>query len=116
MSSDNLARSVLMAADIREGSNGFHRLQFKVEGGRNRMSEVTVLISQDAHRKLANQLARARFHQFDKAALLKSWARWEISSRMQEFGALPATITITASDLDDFGAYAIDFAQTLKAS
>lgn len=115
MSSD-LARAVLMAADIREGANGFHRLQFKVEGGRNRMTEVTVLISQDAHRKLANQLARARVHQFDKSALLKSWARWEISSRLRDYGAVPATITITASDLDDFGAYAIDFAQTLKAS
>lgn len=116
MSAENLARAVLMAADIRDNSNGFHRMQFKVEGGRNRMSEVTVLISQDAHRKLAGQLAKARVHQFDKSALLKSWARWEIQSRLREYGVLPATITITASDLDDFGAYAMDFSQTLKAS
>ena len=116
MSSEIQGRAVLMAADIHESGNGFHRLKFKVEGGRNRMSEVTVLISQDAHRKLTVQMARARVHTFDKAALLKTWARWEIAQRIQEQGFAPATITITASDLDDFGAYATDFARTLQAS
>lgn len=116
MSSEIQGRAVLMAADIHESGNGFHRLKFKVEGGRNRMSEVTVLISQDAHRKLTVQMARARVHTFDKTALLKTWARWEIAQRIQEQGFAPATITITASDLDDFGAYATDFARTLQAS
>lgn len=116
MSSEIQGRAVLMVADIHESGNGFHRLKFKVEGGRNRMSEVTVLISQDAHRKLTVQMARARVHTFDKAALLKTWARWEIAQRIQEQGFAPATITITASDLDDFGAYATDFARTLQAS
>ena len=113
MSSEIQDRAVLMVADIHESGSGFHRLKFKVEGGRNRMSEVTVLISQDAHRKLTVQMARARVHTFDKAALLKTWARWEIAQRIQEQGFAPATITITASDLDDFGAYATDFARTL---
>ena len=109
-------RAVLMAAEIRENGNGFHRLVFRVDGGRSDMFSVTVLISQDAHRKLTQQMQRARFSPGEKSSLLKSWAKWEIALRLEESGVLPATLTITASDLDDFGAYASDFGRTLLAS
>jgi hypothetical protein len=102
-----------MAADIRDGGSGFHRLKFKVEGGRLQMWECTVLISLDAHRKLIEQLSRARVHLWDKQILLKTWSRWEITNRLHEHGALPQTITITASDIDDFGAYTSDLARAL---
>ena len=109
-------RAVLMSAEIRETGNGFHKLVFKVDGGRNGMSSVTVMISQDAQRKLTTQLQRARVSTRDKGSLLKSWARWELGQRIEEVGTLPATLTITASDLDDFGAYASDFGRSLQAS
>lgn len=109
-------RAVLMSAEIRENSNGFHKLVFKVDGGRNGMSNVTVMISQDAQRKLTTQLQRARVSTGDKRQLLKSWARWELGQRVEDAGTLPATLTITASDLDDFGAYAVDFGRSLQAS
>ena len=115
MSSTIPVRTVLMASDIKDGGNGFHRLQFKVDSGRGRMSNVTVLISQDAHRKLAAQLVRARTQQVEKSQLLKTWARWEIAMRLEDHGMLPSTITITASDLDDFGAYAGDLGRHLRA-
>jgi hypothetical protein len=35
---------------------------------------------------------------------------------MQTNGITPQSVTITASDLDDFGAYATDLARTVKAS
>jgi hypothetical protein len=104
-----------MAAEIRDAGTGFHRLVFKVDGGRSGMSSVTVLISQDAYRKVAGQLARARVHPMDRAALLKDWARWEIAVRLDEQGIVPSTITITASDLDEFGAYAMALARALSA-
>jgi hypothetical protein len=105
-----------MAAEIRENGSGFHKLVFKVDGGRNGMSNVTVMISQDAQRKLTTQLQRARFSSQEKGVLLKSWARWELGQRLEEAGVLPTTLTITASDLDDFGAYASDFGRSLQAS
>jgi hypothetical protein len=106
-----------MAADIKAGGSGFHRLVFKVDGGaRAGISQVTVLISQDAHRKLAAQMSRARLRPVEPVLLLKTWARWEIAHRMEEHGVAPASVTITASDLDDFGAYATDLGRTLQAS
>ena len=115
MTSVTPIRAVLMSAEIRENGHGFHRLVYKVDGGRTGMTSVTVLISQDAHRKLAGQLARARIQHIEKIALLKAWARWELAMRLDELGVLPSTLTITATDLDDFGAYATDFGRTLKA-
>lgn len=78
------------------------------------MSNVTVMISQDAHRKIATQMSRARLGHVEKATLLKTWARWEIALRHQEHGFIPATVTITARDVDDFGAYAMDLGRTLQ--
>ena len=50
----------------------------------------------------------------EKTLLLKTWARWEIAMRLEEQGIIPQTITITASDVDDFGAYASDLGRTLQ--
>ena len=114
MSSTVPVRAVLMSSDIKNGSPGFHRLVFKVDGGRTGMAQVTVMISQDAHRKIAGQMVRARMQPVEKTLLLKTWARWEIAMRLEEQGIIPQTITITASDVDDFGAYASDLGRTLQ--
>lgn len=117
MSRDGSLRTVLMAADIKASGAGFHSLVFKVDaGGRSGISQVTVLISQDAHRKLAAQMARARLRPIEPILLLKTWARWELAHRVKEHGVAPSSITITASDIDDFGAYASDLGRTLQAS
>jgi len=105
-----------MSSEIMNGGSGFHRLVFKVDGGRSGMSSVTVMISQDAHRKLVQQMSRARFPLIEKTALLKTWARWEIALRYNDTGVLPGTVTITARDIDDFGAYASDLGRTLLVS
>lgn len=105
-------RAVLMSSEIQTGGTGFHRLVFKVDGGRAGMVNVTVMISQDAQRKLVAQLNRARYTPIDRSQLLKHWARWEIGLRQEDLGVIPRTITITASDVDDFGAYATDLART----
>jgi hypothetical protein len=109
-------RAVLMSADIQAGGHGFHRLAFRVDGGRRGMANVMVLISQDAHRKLVAQLTRGNAFTVEKPTLLKLWARWAIALRLEETGIIPSAITITSSDLDDFGAYAMDFAGVLRAS
>lgn len=107
---------LLMSADIKAGGTGFHRLVFRVDaGGRNGITQVAVQISQDAHRKLVVQLTRARMRPVDAELLLKTWARWEISHRIDEYGVVPQSVTITASDLDDFGAYATDLGRALQA-
>lgn len=103
-----------MSSEIMTGGNGFHRLVFKVDGGRMGMANVTVMISQDAQRKLAAQMTRARMGEVEKSVLLKTWARWEIAMRYNEQGTIPLTVTITAHDVDDFGAYASDLGRTLK--
>ena len=115
MSRDMPLRTVLMAADIKPGGKGFHRLVFKVERGRGAINQVTVLISQDAHRKLSSQMARMRMQQGDTLGLLKTWARWELEHRVNELGVVPSSLTITASDLDDLGAYATDLGRMLHA-
>jgi hypothetical protein len=107
---------MLMAADIRPEGNGFHRLNFKVDGGRNGMATVTVNISADAHRKLLSQMKRARFPNYPKDTLIKSWARWAIALRLEDLGVIPPTVTVTASDVDDFGGYASELNEILKAS
>ncbi len=109
-------RAVLMSAEIRDSGSGFHRLTFKVEGGRSGMANVAVMISQDAHRKVSAQLSRARAGRFERDQLLKTWARWAISLRIEDLGVVPATITVTASDVDEFGAYALELATLLQAS
>ena len=114
MSSTVPVRAVLMSSQIMNGGSGFHRLVFKVDGGRQGMSSVTVMISQDAHRKLLQQMVRARFPAVEKSSLLKIWARWEIALRLEDTGMLPGTVTITARDIDDFGAYATDLGRTLQ--
>lgn len=108
-------RAVLMSSEIMSAGTGFHRFVFKVDGGRSGMSNVTVMISRDAHRKLVQQMARARLAPVDKGALLKIWACWEIGLRLDEQGVLPAAVTITARDIDDFGAYAVALGRTLQA-
>lgn len=115
MSSTAPIRAVLMSSEIMTGGTGFHRLVFKVDGGRLGMANVTVMISQDAHRKLAAQLTRARIAHVEKPELLKTWARWEIALRYNELGMMPLNVTITARDVDDFGAYASDLGRTLQA-
>lgn len=114
MSSKTSAAPILMAANIRDSGNGFHSLRFRVEGGRSRMTEVVVLISQDAHRKLLSQAGTAHRHFSDKSTLLKAWANWEISQRTAELGMTPSNITITSSDLDEFGAYTAALVRSLE--
>lgn len=116
MTSPTPIRAVLMSSAIMDGGTGFHRLVFKVDGGKHGMSNVTVMISQDAHRKLSGQITRARIGNVEKSTLLKTWARWEIALRFQELGVVPSTVTITARDVDDFGAYAMDLGRTLQVS
>ena len=116
MSSVEPVRAVLMAAEIQDRGHGFHRLVFKVQGGRTEVQTVTVMISQDACRKLTAQLARARVHRMDRPSLLKLWARWELALRLDELGVLPGVVTITSSDLDDSGVYAMALARVVAAS
>ena len=105
-----------MSSNLVSSGHGFNRLVFKVDGGRNGMSVVTVLISVDAHRKLLNQLLRSKAPAVDRLSLMKVWARWALALRLEDTGMLPATVTITASDIDDFGAYASDLARTLMVA
>src|SRR5262249_28119562 len=99
---------------IKSEGTGFNRLVFRVDGGRSGMIQVTVMISQDAFRKLSGQMARARFQRLDPLQLMKTWARWEIAMRLEDQGIIPATITITASDLDEYGAYASNLGRSMQ--
>ncbi len=114
MSSVMQLRAVLMAAELQHGRSGYHRFVFRVDGGRAGMFTVTVQISEDAYRKLVGQLARARIYPPEKVAMLKHWARWEIAQRLEEDGAVPATITVAVHDVDDSGAYATALGRTLS--
>jgi hypothetical protein len=105
-----------MAADIRDDGTGFHRVLYKVEDGHGAMTSHTVLISQDAFRKMQSQLARGRFRAIDRAVLVKKWALFEIMLRLEDTDLIPATITITARDLDDLGAYASDLGRRISAN
>ena len=95
--------------------NGFNQLVFRVGTTRTSIETVTVLISNDAWRKLSAQLLRARMPKVERDQMLKRWAKWEIEAHAEQ-GPLPGTLTITASDLDEYGAYATDFGRTLLAS
>jgi hypothetical protein len=114
MSSSAPVRAVLMSAEIKQGGTGFHKLVFKVDGGRAGMAQVTVMISQDAHRKILQQLHRVRAPQVEKGTLLKVWSRWAIGLRYDAIGLMPSTVTITASDIDDFGGYATELGRVLQ--
>jgi hypothetical protein len=103
-----------MSIRTAQSGNGFNELVFRVANGRSTIQTVTVLISNDAQRKLAGQLTRARMPKVERDQMLKLWARWELATRAAE-GNLPATLTITASDLDEYGAYATDFGRSLLA-
>ncbi len=116
MSSSIPIRAVLMSSDIKADGTGFHKLTFKVDGGRSGVANVSVMISLDAHRKLTTQLARARIGRVEKSVMLKTWCLWALAERMEDVGALPATLTITARDIDDFGAYASDLGRVLQAA
>lgn len=106
-------RTVLLSAELQPGRTGYHRLRFRIGGGRSETADVTVQISEDAYRKVTGQLARARFHPEEKRSFLKRWAQWEITRRLLEDGALPSTITVAAHDVDDLGAYALDLGYSL---
>ncbi len=106
-----------MSAEFTEASSGFHRLRFKVDLGRGRgLRNVAVLISVDAYRKVTSQMARARLPVIERDQLLIRWARWEIAMRLDDHAVLPSTISITASDIDELGAYAHGLGQSLMAS
>ncbi len=110
-------RCLLMSAEYNNGTTGFHKIAYKVDQGRGQnIGTVSVMISVDAVRKLSAQLLRARLPRIDRDRLLLSWAKWEIQLHMEDHGTLPKTITVTASDLDDFGAYAHGFGNMLLAS
>lgn len=109
-------RAVLMSSDIKADGTGFHKLTFKVDGGRSGVASVAVMISLDAHRKLTTQLARARMARVEKSVMLKTWCLWALAERLEDLGTLPSTLTITASDIDDFGAYASDLGRVLRAA
>jgi len=108
--------AVLKAAEIQDIGRGFHRLVFNFEGGRTGAQRVTVNISQDAYRKVIDQMMRAGVHRLDKESLLKRWARWELALRRDREGPLPDTLTLNSSDVDDMGLYAMDLARTLAVA
>lgn len=109
-------RSVLMSIRTADSPSGFNELVFRVSVNRTSIQSITVLISNDAQRKLAGQLLRARMPRVEREQMLKLWAKWEIGNRLEFGEPLPATLTITASDLDEYGAYATDFGRSLLAS
>ena len=116
MSANAPLRSVLMAADIKADGSGFHRILYKVDDGNGSMLQVTVLISQDAFRKLQSQLSRGKFRAIDRQQLIKKWALFEILLRFEDQGVLPGTITITARDIDELGAYSSDLGRRIQAN
>jgi hypothetical protein len=109
-----LVRAVLMSSTLRTESAGFSRLQLRVDGGRWGMFDVAVMISTDAYKKVVEQRRRARQPRLGPLELLQAWSRWEISRRLHEDGSVPATITIAASQVDDFGAYACEIGRSIK--
>jgi len=117
MASNDRLNVVLMSADLRPGdAPGFHRILFRIETGRRPLGLVAVQISQDAFRKLRSQMMRLANARPDEAALLKGWARWALVQRIESGQAPQPLITITASDVDDFGTYASEIRRILKAS
>jgi len=108
-------RAVLMSLSIEESGKGFHRVSYKIDGGRSGAHRITVMISADAYRKLAGQLTRLGVNRVSVSPLIQEWAKWAVVQRLSETGELPETMTITASDVDDLGAYAAGFASALGA-
>ena len=108
-------RAVLMSLNIEESGKGFHRVTYKVDGGRNGAHRVTVMISADAYRKLATQLSRLGVSRVEASSLVQEWAKWAVAERVDLGAEIPDTMTITASDVDDLGAYAAGFASAIGA-
>lgn len=108
-------RAVLMALNIEESGKGFHRVTYKLDGGRNGAHRVTVMISADAYRKLVSQLSRLGVSRVNVSTLVQEWAKWAVAERIDDGGEVPDTMTITASDVDDLGAYAAGFASAIGA-
>ncbi|MDZ7728540.1 MAG: hypothetical protein U5Q44_10320 [Dehalococcoidia bacterium] len=89
-------RVLLMSAEFTNSGTGFHRVNFRVSRGRGKpMQDVAVLVSVDAYRKLATQLARARIPLPKPRAAAASVARWEVTMRYEDHGSVPSTLTIT---------------------
>ncbi len=100
-------RVLLMSAEFTNSGTGFHRVNFRVSRGRGKpMQDVAVLISVDA-----TQLAHAHIPLPNREQLLKAWARWEVTMRYEDHGSVSSTLTITTSNLDEVGAYAVDFSR-----
>jgi hypothetical protein len=107
---------VLMRTDLRPGdAPGFHRIAFRIESGTRPLGLVTVQISQDAFRKLRSQMLRLSNMRPDEAALLTGWARWALVQRIESGQPPQPIVTITASDVDDFGSYASEIRRALRA-
>lgn len=107
---------LLMTTDLlAEDAPGFHRIVFRLDGGGRSIGLVTVQISRDALRKLRRQIARVTHVRPDDAALLKGWAKWALIQRIESRQPFQPLLTITASDVDEFGSYASEIRRGLRA-
>jgi hypothetical protein len=108
-------RAILISTDLRDAAgHGFHRFVFRIEAGSRAVGNVTVQISQDAFEKLTRQLARDSGARADGLTVLRTWAHTELMGRMRDPQNIAPLITITASDVDDFGGYATELGRSLK--
>ena len=116
MAANGRLNVILMRTDIRPGeAPGFHRITFRIENGGRSLGLVTVQISQDAFRKLRSQIMRIASGRRDESALLTGWAKWALVQRIESGQTLQPLLTITASDIDDYGTYASEIRRTLRA-
>lgn len=52
----------------------------------------------------------------DESTLLTGWAKWVLVQRIESGQPPQPLVTITASDVDDFGSYASEIRRALRAS
>ncbi|HEY5475623.1 MAG TPA: hypothetical protein VIK11_02810 [Tepidiformaceae bacterium] len=117
MATNGRLNLTLMTTDLRVGdAPGFHRIVFRIESDRRPIGQVTVQISQDAFRKLRSQILRLTNARPDDASLLRGWAKWALAARLESGQPPQPLITVTASDIDDFGTCASEVRRTLRAS